>query len=121
MPAARLPENEAELGKLYTSVLNGKRALLFLFDNAANTQQIAGLIPPAGCLLLVTSRQHLSLAGMFASRLDSLPAAESPGIVAAIVTASGRSGRAVGWLCGHLPLALLRLAASALTEPGTRR
>lgn len=36
MPAARLPENESELGKLYQSVLSGKRALL-LFDNAQYT------------------------------------------------------------------------------------
>jgi tetratricopeptide (TPR) repeat protein len=114
MPAARLPENEAELGKLYTSVLNGKRALL-LFDNAANTQQIAGLIPPVGCLLLVTSRQHLSLAGMFASRLDSLPAAESQELLRRLLPQVGDQAGRLAELCGNLPLAL-RLAASALTQ-----
>ncbi|MEK7830977.1 MAG: hypothetical protein AAB401_07825, partial [Acidobacteriota bacterium] len=114
MPAARLPENEAELGKLYHSVLNGKRALL-LFDNAANTQQIASLIPPVGCLLLVTSRQHLSLTGMFASRLDTLPAAEAQELLRRLLPQVGDQAARLAELCGHLPLAL-RLAASALTQ-----
>ncbi|MGH9803431.1 MAG: ATP-binding protein [Blastocatellia bacterium] len=114
MPAARLPENEAELGKLYGSVLNGKRALL-LFDNAANTQQIASLVPPAGCLLLVTSRQHLSLTGMFASRLDTLPAAEAQELLRRLLPEVGNQAARLAELCGYLPLAL-RLAASALTQ-----
>lgn len=114
MPTARLPENEAELGKLYHSVLNGKRALL-LFDNAANTQQIASLVPPPGCLLLVTSRQHLSLTGMFASRLDTLPAAEAQELLRRLLPQVGDQGARLAELCGNLPLAL-RLAASALTQ-----
>ncbi|MEO6726743.1 MAG: NB-ARC domain-containing protein, partial [Blastocatellia bacterium] len=84
LPAARLPESEAELSKLYTSVLNGKRTLLLL-DNAVNGAQIAPLVSPAnslpeGCLIVVTSRQHLSsdaLPGMFARRLDTLPPSEA--------------------------------------------
>lgn len=114
MPAARLPENEAELAKLYDSVLKGKRALL-LFDNAANTQQIASLIPPAGCLLIVTSRQHLSLSGMFASRLDTLPPAESQELLRRLLPRIGDKAARLAELCGHLPLTM-RLAASALTQ-----
>ncbi|MFN0107748.1 MAG: ATP-binding protein [Blastocatellia bacterium] len=114
MPAARLPENEAELGKLYTSVLNGKRALL-LFDNAANTQQITSLVPPAGCLLIVTSRQHLSLSGMFASRLDTLSAAEAQELLRRLLPKINDQAARLAELCGNLPLAL-RLAASALTQ-----
>ncbi len=114
MPAARLPENEAELSKLYSSVLKGKRALL-LFDNAANTQQIASLVPPAGCLLIITSRQHLSVTGMFASRLDTLPAAEAQELLRRLLPQiSDQAGR-LAELCGYLPLTM-RLAASALTQ-----
>ncbi len=114
MPAARLPENEAELGALYNSVLKGKRALL-LFDNAANTQQIASLIPPAGSLLIVTSRQHLSLTGMFASRLDTLPAAEAQELLRRLLPRIGDKAGRLAELCGYLPLTM-RLAASALTQ-----
>ncbi len=123
LPAARLPESEAELGKLYTSVLNGKRTLLLL-DNAVNGAQIAPLVAsanglPDGCLMVVTSRQHLSLPGMFARRLDTLPPSEAQELLRRLLPrvgeeASGDAARISG-LCGHLPLAL-RLAASALTQ-----
>jgi len=114
MPAARLPENESELGKLYQSVLSGKRALL-LFDNAANTQQVAPLVAGNGCLLIVTSRQHLSLPGMFSSRLDNLPASEAQDLLRRLLPNLGDKAVRLAELCGHLPLAL-RLAASALTQ-----
>ena len=114
LPAARLPENEAELGKLYKSVLSGKRALL-LFDNAANTQQVAPLLADNGSLLIVTSRQHLSLHGMFASRLDNLPASEAQDLLRRLLPTIGDRAARLAELFGHLPLAL-RLAASALTQ-----
>lgn len=114
LPAARLPENEAELGKLYQSVLSGKRALL-LFDNAANTQQVAPLLADNGCLLIVTSRQHLSLHGMFASRLDNLPSSEAQDLLRRLLPSIGEQTARLSELCGNLPLAL-RLAASALTQ-----
>lgn len=114
LPAARLPENEAELARLYNSVLNGKRALL-LFDNAANVQQIAPLVPPGECLMIVTSRQHLSLPGMFASRLDILPASEAQELLQRLLPRAGDQAARLAEMCGHLPLAL-RLAASALTQ-----
>lgn len=126
LPAARLPESEAELAKLYTSVLNGKRTLLLL-DNAVNGAQIAPLVSPAnslpnGCMVIVTSRQHLSsetLPGMFARRLDTLPPSEAQELLRRLLPriseeSSGDAARISG-LCGHLPLAL-RLAASALTQ-----
>jgi hypothetical protein len=39
-PAAKLPDDEAQLGALYRSVLHGQRALL-LMDNAADAAQVA--------------------------------------------------------------------------------
>ncbi len=114
LPAARLPENESELGKLYQSVLIGKRALL-LFDNAVNAQQVAPLLSVNGSLVVVTSRQHLSLPGMFASRLDNLPASEAQELLRRLLPSIGDGAARLAELCGHLPLAL-RLAASALTQ-----
>ena len=52
-PTAKLPEDEAGLGGLYRSVLHNQKALL-LMDNAKDSQQVEPLLPPLGCLLLVT-------------------------------------------------------------------
>jgi len=114
LPAARLPESDGELGKLYRSVLNGSRALLLL-DNAVNGAQVAPLAPPDGCLMIVTSRQHVSLPGMFASRLDTLPPVEAHELLRSLLPQIGDEAPRIAGLCGHLPLAL-RLAASALTQ-----
>ncbi len=113
LPAARLPENEAELGQMYNAVLYGKRALLLL-DNAVNAQQLSPLLPPETCLLIVTSRQHISLPQMFTSRLEALPPSEAREMLHRLLPNIGYGAEAVAELCGHLPLAL-RLAASALT------
>ena len=71
-PTARLPDSETELRGLYQSALHDQRALL-LMDNAANAAQVEPLLPPASCLLLVTSRQHFTLPGLYARNLDALP------------------------------------------------
>ena len=71
-PETKLPESQQELQGLYHSVLHGQRALL-LMDNAADADQVRPLIPPAGCLLLVTSREHFALPGMKPISLDAMP------------------------------------------------
>jgi tetratricopeptide (TPR) repeat protein len=137
-PEAR-PENEAELRALYCSVLHDQRALL-LMDNAVGAAQVATLVPPASCLLLVTSRQHFTLPGLHALNLDALPLEDARDLLLAIAprlaqapplpelgeplpprfreASRGPEVRAadeIARLCGCLPLAL-RLAGSALAE-----
>jgi tetratricopeptide (TPR) repeat protein len=109
---ARLPEDEAELGALYRSVLHEKKALLLL-DNAATDQQVQPLIPPQGCLLLVTSRQLFHLPGLFALDLDTLPPEDARKLLLRIERRIGEEAEAIARLCGYLPLAL-EVAASAL-------
>ena len=111
-PTAKLPDNEIDLRGLYQTALNGQRALL-LMDNAANAAQVEPLIPPAGCVLLVTSRQHFALPGLFAKDLNSLPAEDSHKLLLAIAPRIGNKAATIAELCGYLPLAL-RLAASTL-------
>jgi tetratricopeptide (TPR) repeat protein len=113
-PAAKLPESESELRGLYLSVLDGRRALL-LMDNAANAVQVEPLIPPAGCLLLVTSRQHFTVPGLAAKNLDTLSAADARDLLLTIAPRIEMHTDEIAALCGHLPLAL-RLAATAMTN-----
>jgi hypothetical protein len=113
-PTVKLPESESELSGLYRSVLHDQRALL-LMDNAADAEQVALLIPPAGCLLLVTSRRHFTLPGLYARNLDTLPPADARALLLRIAERIGDCADEMARLCGYLPLAL-RLAGSALAE-----
>jgi tetratricopeptide (TPR) repeat protein len=113
-PTAKLPEDEAQLRALYLSVLSDRRALL-LMDNAAGREQVEPLDPPGGCVLLVTSRTHFTLPGMFAKRLDALLPADARQLLLKIAPRIGERADEIAELCGHLPLAL-RMAAGALAE-----
>ena len=111
-PTAKLPEGEAELKSLYLSVLHGQRALV-LMDNARDAAQVEPLVPPASCVLLVTSRQHFHLSGLFALDLEALPPEDARQLLLKIAPRIGDSADEIAKLCGYLPLAL-RLAAGAL-------
>lgn len=114
-PTARLPESEAELSGLYRTVLHDQRAIL-LMDNAADRAQMEPLTPPAGCMLLVTSRRHFTLPGLQAVNLDALPLADARALLLKIAPRIGEGcENEIAELCGGLPLAL-RLAGSALAE-----
>jgi tetratricopeptide (TPR) repeat protein len=111
---ARLPDDLDQLQSLYRSLLHGQRALLFL-DNALDAAQVTPLVPPAGCLLLLTSRQRFALPGLRPLNLDTLPRADSVALLRAIAPRIETHADTIAQLCGDLPLAL-RLAGSALAE-----
>jgi tetratricopeptide (TPR) repeat protein len=111
---AAVPESEDELRGLYLSVLSGKRALL-LMDNARDTEQVEPLIPPPGCLLLVTSRRRFTLPGLHPIELKTLPPEDARKLLLKIAPRIGDHADAIAELCGYLPEAL-RPAASALAE-----
>ncbi|MBL8171651.1 MAG: tetratricopeptide repeat protein, partial [Acidobacteria bacterium] len=101
---------------LYHSLLSGQRALVLL-DNAANLAQVKPLIPPAGCVLLVTSRQPIALPGMERIRLDELAPTEARelllSLAARITPELPELMDQICYLCGYLPLAI-RAAGSLL-------
>ncbi len=113
-PTARLPEDEAQLQPLYRAVLQGQRALL-LFDNAADAAQLRPLLPPAACLLLVTSRQRFTLPGLHSLDLDALPKPDAETLLRAIAPRVGDHAAELARLCGCLPAAL-RWAGEALND-----
>jgi tetratricopeptide (TPR) repeat protein len=111
-PTAQLPEDEGSLRTIYLSELKGKKALL-LMDNAAGREQVLPLIPPPGCVLLVTSRNHFILNGLVAKNLEALEARDAKQLLLKIAPRIGKCAEKIAELCGYLPLAL-ELAASAL-------
>jgi hypothetical protein len=113
-PTAKLPDSEAELRPIYNSALHGQRALLLL-DNARDRNQVEPLVPPESCLLIVTSRRHFTLPGMFPKDLGAMPPGDAQKLLLKIAPRIGDLAETLANLCGHLPLAL-RLAASALAE-----
>lgn len=113
-PTAKLPETEAELRGFYQSVLQDQRALIVM-DNAANAGQVEPLIPPSGCVMLVTSRAHFSLPGLFAKNLETLSLEDARDLLLTIAPRIGDVADEIARLCGYLPLAL-RLAATALVK-----
>lgn len=113
-PEAQLPEAESGLTAHYWSVLYGKRALL-LMDNTAGSEQVASLLPPRSCFLLVTSRRTFALPGLRTRNLGSLPPEDARAFLRCLVPWIGDEDERIAELCGYLPLAL-RLAGGTLAE-----
>ncbi|GEM_PF-565671 len=65
-PVAKLPESEAELARIYHSLLHDLRVLLLL-DNAASREQVEPPLPPLSCAVIVTSRNRFFPAGIEAN------------------------------------------------------
>jgi len=113
-PVDRLPENSNELRGLYLSILAGKRALLLL-DNAAGSEQVETLLPPVGCVVLITSRIKFALPGLAEKDLDVLPSDKACELLLGIAPRIGNRAEELAKTCGRLPIAL-RNAAGALAE-----
>ena len=113
-PEAKLPEKEEDLCALFRSVLHDKRVLL-LMDNAKDAAQMKSLIPPEGCALLVTSRTHFKLPGLYQKDLNTFPPEDAKKFLLEIAPRIKDEAEAIAKLCGYLALAL-RLAATAVAE-----
>ncbi len=108
------PEDEARVAGIYQSMLRQQRVLL-LFDDALDRQQVERLVPPVGCMLVVTSRQHFRLSGMYNCDLNILPDEDAHQMLLRLAPRIGEQAEELARLCGNLPIAL-QLAASALIE-----
>jgi tetratricopeptide (TPR) repeat protein/transcriptional regulator with XRE-family HTH domain len=112
VPAAQIPPGLEPRMALWRDRVADKRLLLVL-DDAASSEQVRPLLPGTpGCLVLITSRRHLSaLDDASAISLDTLPPGEA-GVL--LVRLAGRAGLSpadpavdeITRLCGYLPLAL---------------
>jgi tetratricopeptide (TPR) repeat protein len=73
-PSDRLPEDEANLRALYLNTLHDKRAVV-LIDDCASDKDAHMLLPPRGCVALITSRPNLAIGHR--CRLEGLSRPES--------------------------------------------
>ncbi len=113
LPSDDLPALKAR----YLSLLSGKRALI-LADDARDEAHVGDLVPPAGCALLVTSRQRLHLPGTALVDLGPLPQAEAEALLLSIAARVGGAAPRLAELCGRLPLAL-HVSATQLARTPT--
>jgi tetratricopeptide (TPR) repeat protein len=137
-PTAQLPDDAMQLTALYRSVLAGQRAIILL-DDARDAAQIKPLLPPASCLVLITTRNTFAVPGLHARKLETLSPADARDLLIAIeprldaavtphrdhAMGAGVARRPqadeaildvaseIARLCGYLPLAL-RAAASLI-------
>jgi len=123
VPARDVPVDVEQAAGLYRSLLAGRR-MLVLLDNAGHPDQVRPLLPGSpGCLVLVTSRDHLgglvARDGAVGLTLDVLTGDEAHALLTRLlgadrVAAEPAAVAELAGLCGHLPLAL-RIAAAKLT------
>jgi tetratricopeptide (TPR) repeat protein/transcriptional regulator with XRE-family HTH domain len=121
--ADQIPPGLSERTGLWRSHLAGKRVLLLL-DDAAGHEQVRPLLPGTpGCLVLVTSRRHLSaLDDATSICLETLPPDEAAALLVRLADRPelDPENPAVGEvikLCGYLPLAIGMLARQLHHHP----
>ncbi|MFJ5036128.1 ATP-binding protein [Streptomyces sp. NPDC088560] len=126
VPVRSIPDSTEERSAVFRQRTSGRR-LIVVLDNARDSEQVRPLLPrSAGCLTLITSRNHLI--GLAATdeahlidldlwtdeeALEALAARMGPERVAAEPTSAAQ----LVDLCGRLPLAVAILAAHLAAEP----
>ncbi|WP_330290121.1 AfsR/SARP family transcriptional regulator [Streptomyces sp. NBC_00576] len=129
LAASEIPPHHEAQGRVFRTLLAGRR-MLVLLDNAASAEQVRPLLPSSPtCGVVVTSRNRLgdlvAHDGAHALSLDILQPDEARALLSRTLGADrvAADERAVGELirlCGSLPLALRVAAARLAGDPGLR-
>lgn len=112
MSTKKVPVGQDKRAELWRSWLAGKR-LMLLLDDAADSAQVAPLLPASGnCLVIITSRRRLiELNDASTMTLDVLHPGQAAELLAKHadrpgLTASDAAMAEISRLCGRLPLAV---------------
>ncbi|GGQ08268.1 SARP family transcriptional regulator [Streptomyces griseomycini] len=129
LAASEIPPHHEAQGRVFRTLLSGRR-MLVLLDNAASADQVRPLLPAGPtCCVLVTSRNRLgdlvARDGAHALPLDLLRPDEARALLGRALGADrvDDDGHAAGELvrlCGGLPLALRVAAARLAGDPSLR-
>ncbi|WP_351237558.1 BTAD domain-containing putative transcriptional regulator [Streptomyces sp. NPDC002133] len=129
LAASEIPPNHEAQGRVFRTLLSGRR-MLVLLDNAASAEQVRPLLPGSpSCCVVVTSRNRLgdlvARDGAHALPLDLLQPDEARTLLSRTlgadrVAADERAVDELILLCGGLPLALRVAAARLAGDPGLR-
>ena len=121
--AAQIPPGLEMRMALWRDWLAGRQVLLVL-DDAASSEQVRPLLPGAGgCLVLVTSRRHLTaLDDARTISLDTLPPGDAAALLVRLAARPGLSPddpavAELTRLCGYLPLAIGMVARQLHHHP----
>jgi DNA-binding SARP family transcriptional activator len=127
LAASEIPPHHEAQGRVFRTLLAGRRVLVLL-DNAASAEQVRPLLPAGPtCCVVVTSRNRLgdlvAHDGAHALPLDLLQPDEARALLSRTLGADrvADDEHAVGELirlCGSLPLALRVAAARLAGDPG---
>lgn len=119
-PEAKLPDDEAAVKSIYHDVLHEKKVLILL-DNARDTAQAAPLAVPAGCALIVTSRQSISIGSSKLHTVGQLPPGKAAKLLREYYPALSETDAAeLIRLCAGLPLALRLVGAHLKIDAAER-
>ena len=125
VPGEQIPAEPGAAERLWRTTLHGRRVLVVL-DNAADAEQVRPLLPPDGCLGVVTSRRQLTglvvTDGATTLTLRPFGDGDARDLLAARLGADriAGEGTAAGRIiaaCGGLPLALAVVAARGVVNP----
>ncbi len=121
--AAQIPPGLEARMALWRDRLAGRQLLLVL-DDAASSEQVRPLLPGSGgCLVLITSRRHLTaLEDAATISLDTLPPGEAAALLVRLAARPGVSPAdpavaELTGLCGYLPLAIGMVARQLHHHP----
>ena len=106
--ATELPQGEQEISLIYRSLLAKNRPVLIVADNAADPDQVAALIPPRGCIILVTCREKLEMpeTTCYVHPLELAPTEARALLKRICDRIPDEIADKIVRLCGYLPLAI---------------
>ena len=102
----KYPETEPKRAQLYTTLLQRRKAILFL-DNVPNLQYLKRLLPPNNCALIVTSQKPLPAPHFIAKKINPLDTRDAQKLLLKTSPRTGFWVNELSKMCCNFPQALV--------------